>query len=505
MDGYDDLPKASANNAPSSSNDGYGDLPKKTSKKTPTTKDLSFSYVLEEAANRASAAGRGVVKTAIGGPGELERFALDTVPKFLGMKEKTSKRDMGFGRETLFPTTEEVENVLQVGEKAIGRKPGVDPRYKEYETFGEYALPAVQLAPLATKLVTKGGEKIGELLGIKRPELDIKPSTFREMGEKIGTSLESKVNKQFAEKSAEATNNYDAAISAAREAQVKGIPFAQSPQGKAFIDALEKSKTFTKDGQVFEMGEEQIKGINRLIDAVKGSTYGGEVSPLGKGLVSSKQTTKAPSVTQEKDIKALIEELRYLRESNAKGKPAEAYGALSDQYKKDLAKTLENYLYDWNPAYKKADEAYKAASEKLNVFKTELMSRVLRGEKFDFKQMAADPESFAKEFFKTQDTVKQLKSATGDSAAVDNLAKEYAATVLQNKTPEEIYKFATNPNNEGWLFETGLKDKLIDYANKATKVESKQKILKWLGYGAAAGATGGAVTKYDFNRMFGGY
>ena len=119
--------------------------------------------------------------------------------------------------------------------------------------------------------------------------------------------------------------------------------------------------------------------------------------------------------------------------------------------------------------------------------------------------MAADPESFAKEFFKTQDTVKQLKSATGDSAAVDNLAKEYAATVLQNKTPEEIYKFATNPNNEGWLFETGLKDKLIDYANKATKVESKQKILKWLGYGAVAGATGGAVTKYDFNRMFGGY
>ena len=371
---------------------------------------------------------------------------------------------------------------------------------------------AVGFAPLAigggvgaVKAIGKVGSQLAETLGITRPELNIKPSTFRELGAEIGTNLETKINKQFVDRSKEAQTLYDTAIKLAREKQVEGVPFAQSDQGRALINALEQLKTYSADGKTFQMGEDQVKGIDRLINAVKGTTTGGEISPVGSGIVSSKMTKKSPTQTTEKDIKAIVEELRYLREPNAKGKPAEAYAGLSDKYKLDLAKQLEQSLYGWNPEYEVADQAYKAASQKLNVFKTELMSRIMRGEKFDFKQMAADPETFAKEFFKSQDTVQQLKQVTGDSKAVDNLAGQYAATVLENKTPDEIKRFALDPNNEGWLAETGLKDKLIEYANQSTSAATKRNILKWLGFGVTAGATGGALSKYDLNRMLGGF
>ena len=462
----------------------------------------SFGEALEGVADRASAAGRGVVKTAIGGPGEIEKFVSYTAPQFLGLQPKGTKHDMGFGRETFLPTMSEVEQVLQYGEKAAGRTPGVNPKYKGYETTGEFLLPGAQLAPTITKLATKGASKIGELLGIKQPELGLKPSTLREMGGEIGTTLESKVNAQYAARQAEAAEKYGDAIQAARKTQVEGIPFAQSDQGRALIDTLEKSKLYTQEGKKFLMGEEQVAGINRLINAIKGTTTGNEIVPVGKGVVSSTVTKKTPAVTTEKDINALIEELRFLREPNAKGKPSEAYAALSDKYKGQLAEALENALYSWNDKYRLADEAYKAASQKLNVFKTELMSSALRGEKFDFKQMAADPETLATQFFKSQDTVKQLKAATGDPAAVDNLAKQYTATILDKKTPKEISDFVRDPKNEGWLTETGLKDKLLQYADQATSAASKQKLLKWFGAFAGAGAVGGAVTKTDFNRLF---
>lgn len=499
------LPPGATYDAPSQSNDTPPLPPGATydAPKEPKGKSVpSFSETLEGIADRASAAGRGVVKMGVGGPGEIEKFVFYTVPQASNLQPKGTKHDMGFGRETIFPTMSEVEQVLQYGEKAAGRRPGVDPRYKKYETAGEFLLPGAQLAPTVTKLATKGASKIGELLGVKQPELGLKPSTLREMGTEIGTTLESKVNAQYAARQAEAAEKYGDAIQAARKTQVEGTPFAQSDQGRALIDSLERSKLYTQDGKTFQMGEEQVAGINRLINAIKGTTTGGEVVPVGKGVVSSTVTKKLPSVTTEKDINALIEELRFLREPNAKGKPSEAYAALSDKYKGQLAEALENALYSWNDKYRLADEAYKAASQKLNVFKTELMSSALRGEKFDFKQMAADPETLATQFFKSQDTVKQLKTATGDPAAVDNLAKQYAATILENKTPKQISDFVNDVKNEGWLTETGLKDKLAQYANQATGAESRQKILKWLGALTGAGAVGGALTKTDLNRLF---
>ena len=171
------------------------------------------------------------------------------------------------------------------------------------------------------------------------------------------------------------------AFNVARVAQSRGEPFATSKAGQELLAKLEQEKRVLAGGQEFEKGQEKIAGINRLINAIKGTTTGGEKVPVGTGKISSRLTKTTPTKTTEKDIEAVVEELRFLRDVNAQGKTYDAYAALSTNYKRDLIKNLESALYNWNDSYRKADEAYKAASQKLLPFRTELMSRALKKRK----------------------------------------------------------------------------------------------------------------------------
>jgi len=129
------------------------------------------------------------------------------------------------------------------------------------------------------------------------------------------------------------------------------------------------------------------------------------------------------------------------------------------------------------------------------------MSQALKGEKFDFKTIAADPEEFAHKFFQTADTVKQLKEVTKNPQQVNALAKDYVATMMQNKSPKEILKYAIDPRNEGWLKEAGLYNDLKDYANKATIAESRTNLLKKIGYTAGGIAVGEAALNKARNML----
>jgi hypothetical protein len=88
--------------------------------------------------------------------------------------------------------------------------------------------------------------------------------------------------------------------------------------------------------------------------------------------------------------------------------------------------------------------------------------------------------------------VRNLKQATESPAEVARLGKEYVASKLANKTPKEVQAFVQDTNNTGWLKEAGIYNDVLNYANKATKVESRQEVLKNLGKGAAY--TTGALT-----------
>jgi hypothetical protein len=62
---------------------------------------------------RAGAIAYGAGTAFLGAPGELEKFASYTAPQLLGLQEKGTKHDMGFGRETFFPTVEEMQKVAK--------------------------------------------------------------------------------------------------------------------------------------------------------------------------------------------------------------------------------------------------------------------------------------------------------------------------------------------------------------------------------------------------------
>ena len=81
---------------------------------------------------KAKALAYGTATGLAGSLGELEKFGAYTVPEFLGLREEGKRENMGFGRETFFPTIKEAQQGL--------KKLGVERPREEvsgYETGGE--------------------------------------------------------------------------------------------------------------------------------------------------------------------------------------------------------------------------------------------------------------------------------------------------------------------------------------------------------------------------------
>jgi len=370
-------------------------------------------------------------------------------------------------------------------------------------TIGGIAPDIAASAPAFSRLGKYGVTKASDLAAsLKQPKPLADAEGLEVVGKKGFDLLTDKVEKLFKARKTEANTKYDDAFKAARDAQAQGNPFAASPQGQALIQELESQKRVISGGKSFLKGEEEIKGLDRLINAIKGVTTGGEKVPVGKGLISSKITKETPKTTTEKDIKAVVEELRFLRDVDAKGKPYEAYASLDAKYKRELIEKLENALYQWSDKYRIADEAYRAASQRLEPFKTRLMENALKGEKFDPKSLVKSPEAFGPTFFSDVNSVRQLKEVTQDPSSVAKLGKEYVASVLSNKTPKEVKAFAMNAENSGWMKEAGIYDDVVNYANKAVTAADRKEILKKIGY-STIGFVAASPVYYGVRRAFG--
>ncbi len=314
--------------------------------------------------------------------------------------------------------------------------------------------------------------------------------SFADLGKTIEKEIKPKLEKQYKARSEQAEQDYAIAKDLARKKQ-RFSPFAESIQGKSLVQSLEKDKTYVdpRTGQAFLRGEDQVKGIDRLIKAIKGVTSGGETVPLGKGVVASKLTKKLPTKTLEKDIDAIVEELRFLRESRNSTKPVEGYEGLNKEYREQLIKRLETHLYDWNENYGLADQRYREASEALNKFKTSTMGRALQGEKFDFTQIATSPEKMAEIFFQDSNGIRDLKAVVGPVKA-QKFSADYIASKFANQSPEAIKSYAFDNANIGWMKEAGIQDAVQKYASEVSKKADKLSIAKKLGFYSAAGAIG---------------
>lgn len=378
-----------------------------------------------------------------------------------------------------------------VGGAAMG---ALQPTGKE-----EYAERAKEKAKSAAV-----GGTLGTALGVavpgavklagsmKKPEPIAAASDFEQLGRKVEESLTGPKKEFIEARRTEAKQMYDDAKKIARDKQSAGIPFGDSPQGRALAQELEASKYV--NGML--KSETEIKAIDDVLRVLRPKVTGGEAVPVGRGKVSARLETKTPTVKTEKDISAFIDELRAIRDANKPGQPVTNYAGLTREYRKELLDKIERNLYEWSPEYKQADEAYKAASAKLAPFETDLMRRILKEEKFASGEVAREAEKFASDFFSSADRVRQFKEATQDPALVAQLGKEYVATLFSNKTPQQVKAIATDPKNVGWMREAGILRDVQDYASKATDVERRTDIVKKLAkYGTAAAIGAGAASK----------
>ena len=301
------------------------------------------------------------------------------------------------------------------------------------------------------------------------------PATRDDIGQQLRGTIGARANAAYEERTRQAEAMYSAALDEARSAEAAGNVFASSKQGKDVIAELEALKK-PGPGPVSPVTEEREKAIDSLIASIRGTPERVQATmPWSDSPVPVSQVTpgRAPA-----GVEALTEKLRRLRKvDEVTASPVEGFAALDKAFAKRLAGILEGDaeagtgLYGWNPKYAAADAKYREASRAIDeTFGTAHMAPALRGEKFDFRKLAADPAEFGSRFFTSRQSVQQLKQAVGDDAAVKDLARKWASLQLGPEARSaDVSKFVRG--NADWLREAGIEGDLNRLAANLAKHE----------------------------------
>ena len=287
------------------------------------------------------------------------------------------------------------------------------------------------------------------------------PRSKEQIGQPLQEQIGSKLNERYEARAKEAEDLYGKTVAAGQAKEAAGQPFAKSPQGQEALAKL-KAMRDTVRGTNPLLPQERAT-LDALISTLEGDAKTAPATPLGKGAISSR--IMKPAATADATpagIEPLMKQLRLIRKYDEQ--PMNGVAALPKQFAQQIERVLEPALYGekgWVPEGGAADAAYKLASRKLEAFETEAMRRATRGEKFDFRQMAASPSEFAARFFKDGQSVRQLKAAIEDPGMVTKAAKDWAASQLRPMKAAQAKEWAIK--NEDALREAGVKDSVNAY------------------------------------------
>ena len=287
--------------------------------------------------------------------------------------------------------------------------------------------------------------------------------------ERVGTRL----NEAFEARSKEAEDLYTKTLEAGRAKEAAGQPFASSPQGQ---EALKKLKAMRDTARgTNPLLDQERTVLDNLIGMIEGDAKKAKTSPLGLGKISGKLTkVESGEAAKPAGVEPLMKQLRLIRKYDEAASPAEGVSALPKQFAKQIEAVFEPALYGkngWLPEGGAADAAYKLASEKLNAFGGEAGRRLTRGEKFDFRQLAASPEEFGTRFFKDSNSVKELKAMLGDDATFTSAVKDWAASKIGPMNAAQAKKWMVS--NEGQLNAAGIKGDIEKHVKALADHEQK--------------------------------
>jgi hypothetical protein len=352
----------------------------------PEPKKPTLASEFAETGKKAATMGYGAVTGLLGSFGELEKFGAYDVPEFFGLREK-GERDQLMGRETIFPTTEEVRKGLS--------KVGVErpkEQYRGYETAGEIvgglgtALPS--LAKTGTRALLGTPSRVSEATARKAEDLGFKlsPAQVRQdvpISAKGATGA-AQTNQTLANKLAtEGTGK------ATTEITPEFIGTRLKDLGKEF-DNIYKGKTFAVDSSI-------VGTLNNIIARESELGFAG-VSSVRQAAQSMLDNIQAAGtyVVQGDDFQRLRNAMTQSARSTAsRGNAHEIY---------ELVDVIDNAVGTFNPAvtaklselrplYRNSiilEDLYRKGGIRQGNISLEMLGDMLRGKRDAVRRTAQD-------------------------------------------------------------------------------------------------------------------
>lgn len=384
------------------------------------------------------AAQRGFLRSVLGAPGEAEKFFAVDVPEFFGQEKQQMPKALG-GRETLFPTTKDLEKTWLLGDPE-------GSKYKDYGTAGEM----IPLAATGAGLVKKGIEKVGPAISGLRPaklaeEFFGEAGTVSDVGKKISDTLMTKFKDLVASRKQEAKTAFDKYFSDARPVEQKIT--------NDYAQTLERFKQmYSKD-----ISQDEIKLINDSLNRLGGGEVG-----IGR-----------------------LEKERRKLDDIAKGFDPEGYSSIQQTQARRLADLLRTNIEKNVPSATNAFKVYEEASTPINQFAKTTGSKVTtRAGEYLPDVPKVDVANLPSSFFKSEQTIKDLKALSGDPSFATQAAREHVASELASKgfkKAEQVDAYIRS--NRDWLKEVPdvLKD-LEKYKSSLTGGETIKTGVKAVPY-----------------------
>lgn len=429
----------------------------------------------EQAYAGAYGLGTGILAT----PGELESFAVHTVPEFLGVSKKQDRGNF-MGRETFFPTMEETQKVASeigipkpakgtkisqtVGELAPALATGVTGLYK----LGKFGYG--KAADLASTL-------LGKKTAAQAEQVSKAARGAEETGGKVLTSAEKEQERLLAQQQAKITSEQEAqktrqtmAETAGAKAEAKGgrslrelVGVRTLPEAGGFKPI---PQTPTQVGNfIREQAENFVKSIKTQRDAAAKTSFANAkneaalkqslgqyvdttplISNIDQLIAKGGSTDYIRSISQlrndlaaTKDFEGL-EVIRRRLGDAAFGLPEEGYKAIGQGFAKEMYKNLAGQMRSYSSDFEKYLDDYKKLSKAIESHGTKVGKGLTETQDAGGKYYAKTAEQIANDLFSSPEKYKIFVDAVGGNKQIaEAAARRYFAGLAETaKTPKAV-------------------------------------------------------------------
>ena len=380
-------------------------------------KEPSFG---EKSGAVAYGAGTGVV----GSLGELEKFGAYTVPETLGFREEGQKDNMGFGRETLFPTIDDARKYL---EKIGVTRPREEVR--GYETGGEIIGGLATSAPGLIKTGVKG------LLGVPSKTSE----AIAQEAEKLGFKLSPAQVRQDVPLSAQGS------VFAAKENQSLANKLASEGTGAQVAEITsdfigKRLKKLGKEfdnlykGKSFVVGSEAESALNSILARETELGYAG-VSPVKQAAQTMLENIKSRSMVDGENLQRLRNALtERARSSTSRSDAHEIYNLVDviDASVSQNNPALAEALTELRPKYRNSiilEDLYRKGGIKQGNISLEMLGDMLRGKRDAVRRSGKDIDNLAELGRELKIRARWQETGSGETPGADVLKKALGTTL----------------------------------------------------------------------------